>query len=430
MIEPLVIMFAVACLLLIAQGLFTRDGIYQYPFLAGCVFAGFILPQVVGLAHDQFMPPGAFEATLVLAILSAAMCWLGAWTAHRPLLAFDWDYDEHYLLIASAALSAIGGYFYYSLSRLPPEMLENTQWTGLPVAYLFFARVLTYGFALAVLLYARNGSRLALAVAAYGGLFYLDRIVFNGRRQDLVEFLIILLLAFWFQRGWRLPRSIMLVGMCAGGLLINSIGDYRSLSMGQSGPQWDRIANIDFFGNFSQIAEQGGAEVRNAAYSIAAVSRNMEYDFGLSHWNALVFAYVPAQLVGSSIKESLLIALPEPSQDEFFYKPAIGSTWTGLSDAFQSFWYFGCLKFFLIAYFMQKFWLAARGGNLTAQLAYMLVPVYAMEAITHTTQRFLDPWPHLAVFFLPVLLLSRRRAKKPSRGVPELRLSEPTSEPS
>jgi len=428
-IEPLVVMFAVACLLLIAQGLFTRDGIYQYPFLAGCVFAAFILPQFAGLAHDQFLPPGALESTLILAILSAVMCWVGAWTAHRPLLAFDWDYDERYLLIASAALSAIGGYFYYTLSRLPLEMLENTQWTGLPVAYLFFARVLTYGFALAVLLYARNGSKLALAVAAYGALFYLDRIVFNGRRQDLVEFLTIILLALLFQRGWRLPRSVMLVGMCAGGLLINSIGDYRALSMGQSGPQWDQIANIDFFGNISQIAEQGGAEVRNAAYNIAAVSRNMEYDFGLSHWNALVFAYVPAQLVGSGIKESLYIALPQPSQEEFFYLPAPGSTWTGLSDAFQSFGYLGCLNFFVVAYFMQKFWLAARGGNLTAQLAYMLIPVYALEAITHTTQRFLDPWPHLAVFFLPALLLSRRRAKKPSLGAPELRLPLPTPGP-
>lgn len=420
MIEILVVTFVVTCLLLIVQGLFTRDGIYQYPFLAGCVFAAFILPQVIGLAHDRFLPPGALEATVFLAILSAVMCWAGAWTAHRPLLAFNWDYDDRYLLIASAALSAAGGYFYFSLSRLPPEMLENTQWTGLPVAYLFFARVLTYGFALAVLLYARNGSRLALAVAAYGALFYLDRIVFNGRRQDLVEFLTIILLAFWFQRRWCLPRSVMLVGMFAGGLLINSIGDYRALSMGQGGPQWNQIANIDFFGNFSQIAEQGGAEVRNAAYNIAATSRSMEFDFGLSHWNAMVFAYVPAQLVGSGIKESLFIALPQPALEEFFYQPAIGSTWTGLSDAFQSFWYFGCLKFFVIAYVMQKFWLAARGGNLTAQLAYMLIPVYALETITHSTQRFLDPWVHLAVFFLPALLLSRRRAKKQPRGVSEL----------
>jgi hypothetical protein len=296
--------------------------------------------------------------------------------------------------------------------------LENTQWTGLPVAYLFFARILTYGFALAVLLYARNGSRLALAVAAYGALFYLDRIVIAGRRQDLVEFLTIVLLAFWFQRGWCLPRWAMIIGMLAGGLFINSIGDYRSLSMEQRGPQWDKIANIDFVGNLARITEHGGAEVRNAVYNIAAVSRSMELDFGLSHWNLVVFAYVPAQLVGSEIKQSLLIPLPQPLQ-ESFYQPALGSTWTGLSDAFQSLWYLGCLKFFLIAYLMQKLWRAAR-GNLTAQLAYMLMPVYALEAITHSTQRFIDPWIHFAIFLLPALLLSRRRLRKP-RQAPQVR---------
>jgi hypothetical protein len=410
--SALILGFTIVCLLLIAHGLMVRDGIYQYPFLAGCVFSAFILPQIIGLSHDRFLPPGALESTVILAILSTGMCWAGAVVVNRPLRAFNWDYDDRRLLIASAALSAMGGYFYYSLSRLPAEMLENTQWTGLPVAYPFFARVLTYGFALAVLLYAKTGSKWALAIACYGALFYLDRIVFNGRRQDLVEFLIIILLAFFFQRDWRLPRSVMLVGMFAGALFINSIGDYRALARADQGPQWDQIADIDFFGNFTDIAKQGGAEVRNAAYNIAAVSRHMEFDFGLSHWDALVFAYVPAQVVGHSIKDSLFISLPQPALEVYYYQPTLGSTWTGLSDAFQSFWYFGCLKFFLIAYCMQKIWLAARDGNLTAQLAYMLIPVYALEAITHNTQHFVDPWVHLAFFFLPALFLSRRPAAR------------------
>jgi hypothetical protein len=149
----------------------------------------------------------------------------------------------------------------------------------------------------------------------------------------------------------------------------------------------------------------------------------MKFDFGLSHWNATVFAYVPAQLVGAGIKHALFIPIPQPALEEYFYQSPIGSTWTGLSDAFQSFWYFGCLKFFFIAYVMRKFWLAAGNGNLTAQLVYMLIPSYALEAITHGTQRFLDPWVHLAVFLLPLLLLARRRTKISRREVSRLELS-------
>jgi len=56
---------------------------------------------------------------------------------------------------------------------------------------------------------------------------------------------------------------------------------------------------------------------------------------------------------------------------------------------------------------------------------YMLIPAYALEAITHTTQRFIDPWPHLAVFLLPALLLARRRAKNRRFPVPDLSLPQP-----
>lgn len=406
---PLLLAFATLCALLLLQGMLQRGRIYQYPFLAGAVFAGFALPQLVGLVSYPFLPDGALESTLVMANLSAAMCWLGAAVVHRPMRAFNWDYDERRLLIVAAALSILGGYFYYAISRLPVEMTGISQWTGLPVAYLFFARVLTYGFALGVLLYARTGSRAALLVAGYGAVFALDRIVNAGRRQDLVEFLTIIMLAFWFQRNRCVPRPVMLAGLVLGALFVNSIGDYRAAAENANGPSWDTVSEIDFVGNFSRLSEQGGAELRNAVYNIAAVKRSMKFDLGLSHWNALIFSYVPAQLVGTTLKQSLYLPVPQPAFEEYLYTPPMGSTWTGLSDAFQSFWYFGALKFFLIAFVMQKLWLAALGGNLTAQLLYMLMPVYALEAITHTTQYFLGPWVHMAIFLLPALLLARRR---------------------
>lgn len=416
MIVPLLLTFAGLCALMLLQGMLRRGAIYQFPFLAAAVFAGYILPQLVGLSRDRFLPTGALETTIVMAVLSAAMCWLGATLPSRPLRAFDWEYDERRLLAVSIGLSLAGAYFYFAISRLPPEMVNATQWTGLPVVYLFFARVLTYGFAIAVLLVARSGSRLALIVAAYGGMFVLDRILLAGRRQDLVEFLMILLLAFWFQRGRCLPRPFMLAGLFAGALFINSIGDYRAATANPEGSRWDSIAEIDFLGNFSRITKQGGAEVRNAVFNIAAVERSMSFDLGISHWNGLVFSYVPAQLVGSSFKAALYLPQSQPAFDEFLYVPPTGSTWTGLSDAFQSFWYFGCLKFLLIAVVLQKLWLAARDGNLTAQLLYMLLPVHALEAITHTTQYFLSPLVHLAIFLLPPLMLARRRRPAEEAG--------------
>jgi hypothetical protein len=65
---------------------------------------------------------------------------------------------------------------------------------------------------------------------------------------------------------------------------------------------------------------------------------------------------------------------------------------------------------------MQKLWLAARCGGMTAQLLYMLLVVHAMEAITHTTQNFVNPWVHIALFLMPALLLARRSIKSQRTG--------------
>ncbi|HEY1963879.1 MAG TPA: hypothetical protein VGG59_03070, partial [Acidobacteriaceae bacterium] len=297
MIAVLLVAFATVCSVLVLQGLLHRGSIYQYPFLAGAVFLGWVLPQLVGLARNPFLPTGALEATLVMAILCASMCWLGAAMAGRRTSGEFWTFNDGRLLLASAVLSLGGAYFYYQISQLPEEMLTS-QWTGLPVAYLFFARMLTYGFAIAVLLAAKNGSRLALLVASFGALFYLHSIVIGGRRQDTVEFLTIILMALWFQRKWCVPRSAMMVGLVFGALFINSVGDYRDATAGEEGPRWDAILDIDFIGNLERLTEQGGAELTNAVYNIGAVNRTMSFDLGAYHWNELIFAYVPAQWVG------------------------------------------------------------------------------------------------------------------------------------
>jgi hypothetical protein len=404
---PLLLMFIATCTLLLLTGMWRRGAIYEFPFLAGAVFAGFALPQFIGLSTDPFLPTGALEKTLVMTILSASMCWIGYVLNSAPMRSFNWGFDEGKLLEVSMALSLAGCYFYYAFSRLPEEVLKSSQMSGLPVAYLFFARLLSYGFAIAILLYARNGSKAALAVALFGSIFYLERIVIAGRRADLIEFCSIIALAAWFQQRRCVPRVLMLGGVIFGTLLVDSIGEYRSATMSDEGPRWDAVFQIDFLGNFEQLTKQGGVELTNAVYYIEAVDREMKFDLGLSHWNELVFRYVPAQLVGADLKDSLTIAVDTPAREEFRYTPVTGSTLTGMTDAFQSFWYFGCLEFGIIGFVMSRLWRAACLGNFTAQLVYVLVLAQSLHSITHSTDNFIAPWMHMGVFLLPALMLAR-----------------------
>src|SRR5260370_28885195 len=172
----LLIIFAVVCAGLLAWGMREKGRVYEFPFLAGATFTAFVLPQLIGLRNDTALPDYALEKTTFMSILCAGMCYLGYIARPKPLQVLDWNFDQNKLMGASAALTLIGAYFFYGLSRLPEDLKESSTWSGLPVAYLFFAQVLAYGFALAVLTYAAPRSRRALWLAVLGPLFYLDRI--------------------------------------------------------------------------------------------------------------------------------------------------------------------------------------------------------------------------------------------------------------
>jgi hypothetical protein len=92
---------------------------------------------------------------------------------------------------------------------------------------------------------------------------------------------------------------------------------------------------------------------------------------------------------------------------QYLYTKRSGLTTTGMTDSFGSFWYFGCIKFFIIAFIMSKLFLAANRGNSVAQILCMVLTVPAMHAITHSTFWFYKFWPHMLLFLLPALLYAR-----------------------
>jgi hypothetical protein len=401
----LLVVLSVMLLYMILWGFREPGRIYEFPFLAGAVFIGFILVQLIGLIGNEHLPSGALEKTIAMSILCAAMCYTGYVVNKKPLKSFLWVYDEKLLLIASGALTIIGAYFFWGISRLSVEFSVGL-WSGLPVAYLFFAKVLTYGFAMACILYFRSGSIASLIIMLTGILFYFDRIVIAGRRGTLVEFVFIILLALWFQRKKPIPRPAMAVILVVGILFLHSAGQYRSIMVTSGGAEWREIVNINFTDNIKKIVTRGGVEVTNTAFNIEAYDRMRNFDFGLFHWNGFVHNYVPGQLVGNEFKESLMLDLDHDLYETFMYEPTTGSTHTGMSDAFGSFWYFGALKFFIIGYIMSKLYKSAMMGNETTQLFYMLILGSSLHAITHNTQWFLSPWIHMGFFLLPALYFS------------------------
>lgn len=412
----LVIILAGMSLYLVGMGLGGKGKIYEFPFFAGATFLGFVLPQLPALANDPFLPDGAFETTLLFTILCAASVGWGWKIGNRPLRSLRWRFDEGRLLWVAAALSLVGAYFYYKLSRLPKEVLDSSQWTGLPIMYLFFGTLLTYGFVIAVMSYMRSASKVSLFIALFGSLLILDRIVIAGRRGEIAQFILSIGLAAWFYRGVALPRAIALVLALAAGLALNSASDYRSITMGDTNNKLSKLTDINIIRNFEEEWKYGGPEMRNALLRIYWADQSKIFDYGLFHWNTLVFNFVPAQIVGAELKQSLTIKIPGSEGPD--YHPPTGSTETGMADAFASFWFFGAIKFFVLGYALGRLYRSAMAGSEVARLLYILSVVPGMLCITHHTQWIVSSWVNIALMLLPWLALARAKASHQLSAAP------------
>src|SRR5262249_35241015 len=96
-------------------------------------------------------------------------------------------------------------------------------------------------------------------------------------------------------------------------------------------------------------------------------------------------------------------------KEKLGYIPPVGVTSTGMADAFESFWYFGCLKFFVIGYVMGRWYQRGRRGDVRSQLAYMTLMTPAMHCVTHGTFWLMNNYVHMAIFAYPFLNWARSR---------------------
>ena len=416
MSELLLGILVAECLLILAWGLKRRPRMIQYPFLVAAVFLGWMVPQMLGLTQNSYLPQDALPKTILMAILCLGAVYFGYTIRPRPARLFWWRFDEGGLLIGSVVLSLLGAYFFFLISRLAAEVTADTggQWTGPITIYAFFSRLLTIGMVIAIILHMMKPRWQTWVVIGFDLLFYLDRIIIQGRRAETVELVLMAVMAFWFYRRWLPSRWLVLCGLFGGALFINSIGDYRATMLDKDRTTWSgaglrEIVKVDFVGNLKKIANgsSGIADLQNAAMNIEAADRLGVFDYGLTLWNQFINAFVPGQWIGHDVKRSLMIEFGNDASNYFGYVPHIGTTATGLSDAFQSFWYLGAIKFFLAGLIMSRWYRAGVRGNIVAQMILMLTISDSLHLVTHGSAGFYMGFIELVTFLLPVLLFAR-----------------------
>lgn len=386
----------IAGIVVILLSVFWRpEKIFEFPQFMASTFAGFVVPQGFSLiAFPGMVRESAIDAVMLMSCLCLACCVIGY--QFRPIVGVlrTTGHAVHPGRMAQIALAfTLVGYVLSFLYGQMEIQFHETRagMTGLGTILLFFMNVRFIGFAIFLALLLQRFSWTRLGMVLFSGASPLIAVIVYGRREPAVTIALTILLGLYFYRNVRPPRLLVFGALALAMLAIPATSAYRSAA--KSGIK--EIRKIDLVGNFKEfLNSESILELRNAAAIIESAQAFGSYELGAGYWNQLVFRYVPAQLVGRAMKDSLLIGTTVDrmfkKSNEFGHEFSVGATVTGMGDSFRQFSWFGCLVFIPMGMFFRSLWAAAlRPGAFFAQILYMLSMTSAMLAITHQTVDFL-----------------------------------------
>ncbi|MBA4316349.1 MAG: hypothetical protein C0422_13625 [Alcaligenaceae bacterium] len=398
-----------------------RAIINNYPALMSAVYLGWALPQVIALQFTQ-IPNFGLESLCLIMILSLIAAVLGKNLAEKKWISYGINSSSsigQLINIYAFVYLISGSYFYLQVSRLSEEatLLYGGFWTGAITIYAFLSKLLSIGFVMSVISYLRGSSWINVSFILYGLTFYLNRIVIHGRRAELIELAMIGLYFYFIKNRKSIgSKSTIFLVFCAA-LFVNNAGEYRNATSQlyeekSVGEMFSAVLEIQFLDNFLNIASGtiDSSEIRNAAMNLAAVNSTLNLDYGLSLWNTAIKQFVPGQIIGHELKDSLLFTdFSQETRDLFLYESHPGSTQTGFSDAYRSFWILGFFKFFFISYLLTLFIRRSLAGDDYSKIYLVLTVVASLQAVTHSTDQFFVQIVIIFIFLLPVRIHSRRR---------------------
>ena len=416
---------------MVLRYLLGRGRFYEFPFWAGIIALGWFYPRAIGGYSNLWLyPEGAYASGMFFAFLCTVALWVGFERAiHKTIKGnrlFEMQFNAKKLYYVGTFLIVAGFFFQWKLWSLPEEMLAKTQWSGAAVKYLFLANIFKIGFLVLLCQYLTlrrwlDPRFLVFLIPCL--LLILSAAFLHGRRSEMMQLFAYTAISLWFVRRFAFPRVLVIALVIIGIVLINGIGQYRSIMLDKGTSLKERIfgvSNADLLASSGLLLEESGSDFNNYIVYRHYVGDTNTYNFGLNHWNDLIFNYVPAQIVGKELKSSLMLPLPNIIRfaEKHGYYFHIGTVSTGYFDAFGSFWWFGFIKFLLIGYIMGTLYRHAIHQSLLAQILYIFVLNPAMHAISHgTSPILLNAWVYFFLLGFPLLYWARARGNHPARPI-------------
>lgn len=419
--------YAIVSLGMVLSCLLGKKGrIYEFPFWMGTLGMTYFFPLAYyAVSNEQFVG-NIYSSGMWFATLCMIAVWAGFKQSYSREVAgqswLDASFNFEKLVTAGIVLSVAGFFFQLKLQSLPEEMLAQTQWSGATVKYLFLASVFKIGFLTLWLAYLRQKKRIIPKILIFmipGLLLLLNTAVVQGRRAAMMDLAAYILIGLWFARRVAFSRIILIVGLAIGLVLLSAIGTYRSIMNNDEVSLSERLKELshaDLVGDSKKNAKDTGYDFNNYIYYRRVLADEGKFNFGVSHWNGFVHGFIPAQLVGKTLKEALKIQFSAVkyipiAEQRYGHKFRTGTVSTGYLGAFGSFGWFGFIKFYLIGWIMGILYRHAMNGSFLAQLLYIYVLTAGMHAISHGTQQILvNKWVYFLALGYPALYWARCEA--------------------
>lgn len=368
-------------------------GYMELPFLTAAVYLGWVIPQLMSM-RDGFERLNPYLSTLyamaILCLLAVLAGWrygVGKpWVARKEPDPGDLDRLQY----AAVIITAIVGMAVLAIDLRPDHEKASATWSGPIVIFYFISNLKIVALSLSGILFFRKRNSMSVLLLAVNIMFYFPAIFVFFRRRAVAEFAIAIALALWFGRGRLMPRNVVVAVLVVGSFFVFAVGQLRDLAKGQDGqwrtPTLEQLTDIGFADATPLRDERQAIELRNALSLVEVSSRSGYHTFGLKTWNRLVFQYVPATLVGASLKRGLMVDVDSTLEQMMYYQlgyvRGFGSTSTGIAEAYVEFWYFGCVFFYLISVIMGRYWSLANRGDVWSQGLYAAGVVPAVITVT------------------------------------------------
>lgn len=407
--EFLLVLVFILCAVIVVRSFLKRNELVQFPFLTAAAFLAYVFPQLVAVVRNDDLPEAAVEKTLLMSVLCLSAAFVGYLSNRKAArIGNNWDYNYRRLIVGIVALTLLGALSFYKVGDLAIDEDLGSQWSGPITIYFFFGQLLTVGLVLALVVHMKRPSWVTLAVVVGGMAFYLHRGVILGRRGEMAEFVLMVGVGLYLRYRWVPPRAMVIAMLAAGTLWINAIGDYRSEVVG-GGDVLSAVSSIDFVGNL-RSAFDDAPDVINAVYAIDAADRDLSFNYGLRLYNDVIMRYVPGQIIGRDLKESLKSGI-----GELEYAPGYhfrtGTTNTGMGWAFQTLWYLGAVWFYAIGVIMNRWFRAATQGSLVGSVVVILVYYQSLVAFSFSPAQIFLRLIFLMFSLAPVLCFARLRPR-------------------